>query len=53
MNTYQNKHRELAQVVKNKGLGTWEEMREYAYPFAKYDNWTLRDLDRAWELSQK
>lgn len=40
---------DLVRVSKRKGFRTWREIADYAAQHAKYDNLTLRDLDKAFE----
>ena len=49
----QNKHKELARIIKAKKLNNYSAISDYIYPYKKYNNWTLRDIDKAIAYANK
>jgi len=42
------KHHQLAGVLASKKIFTFDNAHNYIHDIKKYDNWSLRDLDKAY-----
>jgi hypothetical protein len=45
-----NKYEKLFKVLSKKGWHSWYAIEDYIKQFKKYDNWTLKDIDKIFDL---